>query len=84
VTCNERDAAVSRILDQPFIFIRELLVDLASNVRGRRLRPASFGLLPKEEIIDVHFSLSALDPPCPGETLAPARERQMTKSLRGD
>jgi hypothetical protein len=40
-------------------------VNVARDVRRRRLRAASLDLLPKEQVIDVHVSPRSLVRPCP-------------------
>jgi hypothetical protein len=60
---REGDSAAGRVRDQPLIFVGHLFVDPAGNVRLRCLGPASFDLLTKEQIIDVHVRSPHLDPP---------------------
>lgn len=59
---READTPFRRILDQPFIFERELLMDMAGGFGGSRLGAAAFGLLPQEQIIDVHVGAPLLAP----------------------
>ncbi len=60
---DEGYASRGGVLDQPFIFVCQLLVDLARDVGRGRLRAASLGLLPEQQVIDVHSALRLLRAP---------------------
>ena len=59
---HETYAPFGGVLDQPLIFVSELLVDLARDIGRRRFGAASFGLLPEEQVIDVHSALRLFVP----------------------
>jgi len=60
---SKGDSATGRVGDEPLIFVGHLFVDLPRDFRRRGLGPASFDLLTKEQIIDVHVRSPRLDPP---------------------
>jgi hypothetical protein len=73
---HETNAAISRVLDQPFIFVCELLVNLARGLRGRGCGAAPFNLLTKEQVIDIHNGLRF----SPLREMEGSGERQMSWS----